>query len=92
VLKYQLSAVKTDVYDSYIKDLGDNIRRIRQDREITMESLAHDLNIEYRQIGRIERGEVSPTIVTLLRIAEGLSVDIQEFFKFEPSKKKKIKK
>jgi DNA-binding XRE family transcriptional regulator len=48
-----------------------------------METLANDAEIEYRQLGRIERGEINTTIITLLKIAKALNVDIKMLFDFE---------
>jgi transcriptional regulator with XRE-family HTH domain len=51
-----------------------------------MEELAFEAEMEYRQLGRIERGETNATIITLLRLAQVLEVDITEFFQ-TPKKK-----
>ncbi len=60
--------------------IGANVRRIRTDNNITMDSLSFDSGIEYRQIGRIERGEVNTTVMSLYRIAKILKTDIRNFF------------
>jgi transcriptional regulator with XRE-family HTH domain len=72
--------VENDRYKSFLKTVGENIRKKRKEQGITMESLASDANIEYRQLGRIERGEVNTTIISLLRISEVLKVEIGLFF------------
>ena len=51
-----------------------------------MEAVAYKAEIEYRQLGRIERGEVNTTLVSLLRIADALEVDLNAFFEFTKSK------
>jgi transcriptional regulator with XRE-family HTH domain len=67
-------------YETFLKRVGANIRRIRNEKGLSMEVLAHETEIEYRQIGRIERGEINTTIISLVRIAEVLKVDISQFF------------
>lgn len=67
-------------YDSYLQGLGKQIRRIRKDKGLTMEKLALKAEIDFRQLGRIERGEGNTTVVSLLRIAEVMEIDIVEFF------------
>ena len=47
-----------------------------------MEYLANEAEIEYRQLGRIERGEINTSILSLLNLAEQLNVDITVFFEF----------
>ena len=42
-------------HDIYLKAFGNNLRRIRKQQKVTMENLAFLSDIEYRQIGRIER-------------------------------------
>jgi transcriptional regulator with XRE-family HTH domain len=49
-----------------------------------MEGLAHEADMEYRQLGRIERGEINTSILSLLRICEALHVEISEVFGNEP--------
>ncbi|MFY9152958.1 MAG: helix-turn-helix transcriptional regulator [Prolixibacteraceae bacterium] len=75
--------METKPYNSYLKELGKNLRSIRKGKGLTMETVANEAEIEYRQLGRIERGEINTTIISLLRIAEVLKVDIKEFFDFE---------
>lgn len=74
-------------YDKFLKDVGNNIRRIRREHDLSMETVANEAEIEYRQLGRIERGEVSATITSLLRIAQAMKVDVYEFFLLTTSKK-----
>jgi transcriptional regulator with XRE-family HTH domain len=76
-------AVNKTSYDNYLKELGENIRRIRKMRKITMESLSFGAEIEYRLLGRIERGEGNTTVISLLKIANVLKVDVQELFNFK---------
>jgi len=75
--------VKITPYNSYLKDFGKNLRRIRKDKGCSMEFVANEAEIEYRQLGRIERGEINTTIISLLRIAEILKVDMKVLFDFE---------
>ena len=43
-----------------------------------MEQLAGDANIEFRQLGRIERGETNATIWTLRRISDALGIELSQ--------------
>ena len=66
--------------------VGQNLRRLRKARGFTMEGLAHEADMEYRQLGRIERGEINTSILSLLRICEALQVEISELFGNESPK------
>ncbi len=67
-------------YDTFLKTVGNNVRRIRNEKGLSMEALANEAEIEYRQLGRIERGEVNTTIISLLKIADALKVEVSDFF------------
>lgn len=66
--------------EEFLKMIGSNVRKIKSENNITMDSLSFESGIEYRQIGRIERGEVNTTVMSLYRIAKILKTDIRNFF------------
>ena len=61
-----------------IKRIGENIRLLRLDRQLSQFQLNVDANLSKNQIGRIERAEHIPNILTLYKIASALQVDISE--------------
>jgi transcriptional regulator with XRE-family HTH domain len=75
--------MKPSPCDIYLKQFGKNLRRIRKAKGFTMESLANEAEIEYRQLGRIERGEINTTIRSLLKISSILNIDMSILFQFE---------
>ena len=54
--------------------VGDNIRFIRQKREITLDALAGRTGMSRTFISDIERSQKVPSIVSLERIAKALGV------------------
>lgn len=58
--------------------LGKNVRRLRQQRQITQEQLAFDAEIDLTYLGGIERGRRNPSLLVMARIAEALSVPLQK--------------
>jgi transcriptional regulator with XRE-family HTH domain len=64
----------------YQKMLGDRIRRLRRDRQLTQLDLSRDVGVTNGQISTIERGLSAPSIGTLRRIAEALDVPLIDFF------------
>jgi transcriptional regulator with XRE-family HTH domain len=72
--------MKNPKNQEFLKMIGANVRRIRIKNDITMDSMSFESGIEYRQIGRIERGEVNTTVMSLYRIAKILKTDIRYFF------------
>ena len=51
-----------------------NLRRLRKDRKLTQEELAHLAEIDRSYLGAIERGQYKLTVVTLGRLAKALHV------------------
>lgn len=61
--------------------IGQRIRKKRISKGLTMMELSYESDIDYRQIGRIERGETNFTIKTLLRICETLDCNLRNLIK-----------
>ena len=53
---------------------GTNVRRLRKDRGLTQEALAHEVEIDVSYLGQIERGERNPTLSVVERFAAALRV------------------
>jgi len=54
--------------------LARNIRKYRQEQNITIEQLANTINVEYAHVGRIERQVGNPTVSMIFALAEALHV------------------
>ena len=63
--------------------VGEKIRSLRQVRELSQEQLAFKAGLNTSYLGQIERGEKSPTIVSLEKIAIALDADIEQLFRFD---------
>jgi transcriptional regulator with XRE-family HTH domain len=66
-----------DVYEINAK-LGRIIREKRESLRISQEGLAALSNLNRTYIGKIERGDVSPTIVTVQKLAKALNIRLSE--------------
>ncbi|MGJ0237731.1 helix-turn-helix domain-containing protein [Novosphingobium fluoreni] len=49
--------------------VGANVRRLRVERELTQEQLAHDANIDVTYLRGIEAGRRNPSIAVVGRVA-----------------------
>lgn len=58
------------------KIFGKKVAEMRKMQHLSQEELADRCNIHRTYIGSIERGEKSPTLNTVEKIANGLNVDI----------------
>ncbi len=69
--------------DEIDKNVGMNIRLERVKRGISQEKLADLAGVARSTMGIIERGEQSPSIQTLAKVANALDVDIRKLFTFD---------
>jgi transcriptional regulator with XRE-family HTH domain len=65
-------------------DVGAQLLRLRQERGFSLRRLAKESGLSVNAISRIERGESSPTVSSLQRLAVTLEVQVTEFFKARP--------
>ena len=63
-----------------LKNFGNNLRRIRKEKELSMEALANLAEIELSLVFRIETGKINPKLITILTIAKALGISPKELF------------
>ena len=54
--------------------LGLNVRKRREEKELTQEALAERANLDPTYISGIERGMRNPSVLSVLRIAKALGI------------------
>ncbi|MBP5574995.1 MAG: helix-turn-helix transcriptional regulator [Bacilli bacterium] len=62
------------------KQLGYRIRYLRQQKGLSIESLALEAEINRNYLGDLERGMRNPTVVVLTKIARALDIDLTTLF------------
>ncbi len=60
--------------------LGENIRALREKSGLTVTAAALRADLTKSTLSKIEKGQVSPPIATLVRIAKALEVGLTDFF------------
>jgi transcriptional regulator with XRE-family HTH domain len=60
------------------KALGEAIEELRNEAGLTHEELADRLEVGFQRISELERGVANPTFATLVRVVEGLEVELSE--------------
>ncbi len=75
-----------------LRAFGANLRRLRETLEpsCSQERLSYATGLHRTEIGRLEQGAVEPRLTTLLILAEGLDVPIDELLRglIAPSERK----
>jgi transcriptional regulator with XRE-family HTH domain len=61
-------------------NVGKRIKEARNNAGLSQRELAHQSNISVNTLSLLERGQTSPTIATLQKLADSLSVEISCFF------------
>lgn len=61
-------------------EIGRKIKELRDSRKLTVRELGSNIGMSFSHISKIERGENSPSIETLEKLAEFFNIDISYFF------------
>ena len=69
----------------HITILGNNIRQIRREKDLSQEALAEFADINVTFLGKIERGQANPTIETLLKISRAFEMPVTKLFEYPQS-------
>lgn len=61
------------------------LRRLRHDAGLTLQQISERSGIAVSTISKIETNQISPTYENILRLADGLEVDVAELFTRRPN-------
>jgi transcriptional regulator with XRE-family HTH domain len=64
-----------------LKKIGETIRIHRVKNDITQEELAYQSGLDRAYVGRVERGENNISILSLLKIAQVLKIEVSSLIK-----------
>ena len=62
----------------YVKQLGLKIKQLREEKGIDQKSFAFDCGVARTQLYMIEKGKTNPRLLTLMKIADGLEISVDE--------------
>lgn len=65
--------------DTLVK-FGERLRKIRTDRKISQEALAHKADLDRTYVSGVERGTRNISLINICKLAEALNVDPVMFF------------
>jgi transcriptional regulator with XRE-family HTH domain len=66
--------------DQSAENVGHNLRRLREERNLTIRSLAQISGLSVNTLSLIENGKSSPSVKSLLALSESLNFPITSFF------------
>lgn len=70
----------SDRYKLGVRALGTRIRQLRHARGMSLYQAAEAMQIELSYLHRLESGALNVTLVTLMRVADGLGVKVADLF------------
>ena len=65
---------------NFISEVGKSIRKIRNDKNLSLEELASKTKISRITLAKIEHGEANPTLNIMWKICNALSIPLAELF------------
>jgi len=71
-------------------DVGNRLRQLREARKVSIRTLATMSGLSANALSMIERGRTSPSVSTLYRIADALTVPVTDFFGPEEARKRVV--
>ena len=75
-------SMRSERYGSKFVKLGLQIKKIREGKNLTQQTLADKVGLHLSYIGNIEIGAKRPSLETLFQIAEELGVKVSDLFRF----------
>jgi transcriptional regulator with XRE-family HTH domain len=69
-----------DMDRAHHQHVGQKIRELRETNNLSLRDLAQKCGLSINAISRIERGQNSPTVSSLQRIADGLGISVVSLF------------
>ena len=67
--------------ETYFQKLGAKIKKLREEKGFDQKSFAFDCGIGRTQLYMIENGKTNPRLLTLIKIAQGLDVPVDELLR-----------
>lgn len=74
--------VRKKVDTNFLIQFGQNLKKIREQKNSTQAQLAIDCDCDVSVISRIERGVVNTSLSNLKLIANALNIDLKQLFEF----------
>lgn len=68
--------------EKIIATFGQHLKKVREQKGISLRELESISDIDHSQIHRIEKGLRNPTLTTMIALAKALEVDVCDLLKF----------
>ena len=82
-LKVEMSTSYTTNDKAFLEKIGNRIRELRIEADLSQEKLAFACELDRTYIGSVERGERNISVINLRKIAKALNQEITTLFNIE---------
>ncbi len=72
----------------FLELFGNQIQKLRKERDLSLRQLAQLCDIDYIDISKIEKGQRNIQIFTILELTKGLDIHPKDLFDFDIEKLK----
>lgn len=65
--------------DKILKEFGKKLEKLRKAKKLSYRNFAYTADLSVSYIQKLEAGDSNPSFTTLLKLAEALNVDLNDF-------------
>jgi len=73
-------------------ETGVKIKQLRNKKGISLRKLAAIIDVDHSYLSRVENGKVTPSLETIVKIAQALECDVADFFERKMEVDEELKK
>jgi transcriptional regulator with XRE-family HTH domain len=67
-----------------LKKFGENLRRLRKEKGLSLREMSYACSIDNSKIAKIEKGMINITLTTMLQLATALEMHPSTLLEYEP--------
>ena len=83
-LSLELSIMITPTDKKVLKKFGENLRKLRKNKGLSLREMSYACSIDNSKIAKIEKGMINITFTTLLQLAVALEAHPSSLLAYEP--------
>lgn len=77
-VQYIVNNLENNILDKLNLIMAENLKRLRENRKLSLDNVAKLSGVSKSMLGQIERGEVNPTVSTVWKISNGLKISFTQ--------------
>ncbi len=78
-----MSTIYSKSEKAYLERIGNRIRKLRAEADLSQEKLAFECDLDRTYIGSVERGERNISVINLRKIAKALKIKVPVLLNIE---------